>query len=109
MSWEQEFVDAFFNASLSSSVSSSEKEKIRRGYWLIMRCQRLYFCVQLLWELFTTLIAYLPASDIIKTMLQSVNARWKKMSESEHECVVLALHRLDRKGDISITLKKERS
>ena len=101
MSWEQGFVDAFFN----NDSQISDKKKVHRGYWLILRCQRLRFCIQALWELMTTFIVYVPATDIIKTILQGVNARWRKMSAEERECVIVALRRLDKKGDVSVTIK----
>lgn len=104
MNWEQELCDAFVN----NGSQISDRKKLLRGYWFILKCQRLRFCVQAVWELMTTFIVYVPATDIIKTILQGVNAQWRKMSAEEKECVVVALRRLDKRGDVSITIRGTR-
>lgn len=105
MNWNKDFINAFFCVEISEEMVMKDKKNIRRGYWLILKAQRSFFLIHVLWEFFTTFVMYAPATDIIKTILHGVSEQWNKMSVADQECVIMALRKMDRKGDITTTLK----
>ena len=106
MNWNQEFIEAFRNKETLSGTD--ERNTIHKGYWIILKCQRFRFCFQVLWEVLTIFV-YVPASDIIKTMLLGVNDKWNLLSQEDQICVIAALRHFDKKGDVSVIFNRRES
>ena len=72
--------------------------------WQLIKLQGLNYYLQLCWEAFTLVFIFLPATDIIKTLVRSVSDKWDCLSNLTRTRVLNVLYFLDAKGDITSTI-----
>ncbi|MBR6059836.1 MAG: hypothetical protein IKP58_16835 [Victivallales bacterium] len=89
----------------ATSNQTFPKKTIARGYWLLFRRQGIKFTFQLLWEFLTLVLAYAPATDMLHTVVETINNKWEQIPNAERECLLAALHSLDKHGEVSLIFK----
>ena len=103
MKWNNEFVNSF-----SGYDGAGCQADVWHGYRLILVLQKFRFYAQLLWEAISIVFIFLPASDLTKTMVMSVNSAWERLPEKDRGDVLSALYVLDAKSTITMTLGIDR-
>ncbi len=90
-------------ATTSNQVFTT-KTKVK-GYWLLFRKQGIKFTFQLTWEFITLVLVYSPGTDLLRTIVETINNKWEQIPNEERECLLAALHSLDKHGEVSLILK----
>ena len=73
----------------------------RKGAFVVLRFVwwKLFWWIP--WELATTFLMYVPASDYHFKICRIINAKWDGMNADQREAVLAFLRWLDGKGEIS--------
>ena len=102
---KSEFVDAF----LSAKKNADDMELSSGGYKVILRFSGWRLIPMIIWELLTTFVVFLPASDYHRFVCNVISRNWDCMTEAERKRVLATLLRLDGNGEISAVLHVDSS
>lgn len=99
-----ETLDSKFLEMKSFHFSSKQ---ITKGYFTIIRILKPTIYLKIIWELITTFVVFSPSiNNYTQDLISSIREKWNTFSEDEQNCVIAALSRLNKHGNIEKALNK---
>lgn len=102
------FSDEFYVAKGGALQGETpSRESVRGGYMLLLLLAGWRLIPFATWEMLTTFIIYLPATDIHSFICNAVNRKWADLSNVDRQKVLAALVHLDKHGEISDVIDEQ--